>query len=54
MIVLKGIILVSGVAVAFLVGTSETNAHGYGWIGTGSSGVRVLSNGMQIRLAWPQ
>ncbi len=33
---LKGIILVSGVAVALLVGASETNAYGCGSMGTDS------------------
>ncbi len=32
----KGLILVSGIAVALLVGASETNAYGCGWMGTDS------------------
>ncbi|MCK5117810.1 MAG: hypothetical protein KAR44_14540 [Candidatus Aegiribacteria sp.] len=33
---LKGIILVSGISVALLVGTSESNAYDCGWMGTDS------------------
>ena len=33
---LKGLIVVSGIAVALLAGASEANSYGCGWMGTGS------------------